>query len=186
MKMNDKEKKQVSKFLSLVLRHEPTLIGISLDEAGFVEVDSLLAAISSHHPKLGVSRDNLSEVVRTNDKQRFEFDQTGDRIRARQGHSIHVDHGLEPVEPPEFLLHGTATRVLDSIRDSGLKKMSRHHVHMHSDESTAKDVGSRHGKPALLRIRSGRMFENGFEFFVTANGVWLTDHVPPEFIEFPE
>lgn len=183
--MDTKRKKKVSKFLSLVLRHQPSLIGITLDEQGFVPVDQLIPAMAQHRRGVKVTPDQLAEVVDTNDKQRFEFDESGNRIRARQGHSVKVDHGLEAVEPPETLLHGTATNVLELIRDGGLKKMNRHHVHMHADDRVAVDVGGRHGKPVLLIVRSGEMYREGHEFFVTANNVWLTDHVPPEFIEFP-
>ena len=182
--MEPKEKKRISKFLSLVLRHQPSLIGITLDEQGFVSVERLLAAMASHRGAANVTLGQLEEVVSTNDKQRFEFDESGLRIRARQGHSVQVDHGLEPVEPPEILLHGTATRVLDLIRDGGLKKMNRHHVHMHSDDQVATDVGGRHGKPVILKVRAREMYRDGYEFFVTDNNVWLTDHVPPKFIEF--
>jgi len=184
--MNDKQKKQISKFLSLVLRHQPELISITLDQNGFVPVDELLSSMAKHRRGHQVSLEQLKEVVDTNDKQRFEFDDSGLKIRARQGHSVEIDHGLEPTEPPEFLLHGTATRVLGLVREGGLKKMNRHHVHMHLDDRTAVDVGGRHGKPVLLKIRAAEMHQQGYEFFVTANDVWLTDHVPPQFIEFPE
>ncbi len=182
--MNEKDTKRTSKFLSLVLRHEPQKIGIRLDEAGWVDVDVLLDAIARHGRP--ISRETLDVVVRTNDKKRFSFSEDGRRIRASQGHSVHVDLGHPPADPPEILLHGTPTQFLDAIRRDGLKKMGRHDVHLHEDEATASDVGSRRGRPVLLRIRAGQMARQGHKFFLTPNHVWLTDHVPPEFIEFPE
>lgn len=182
--MNEKALKQTSKFLSLVLRHQPEKIGIRLDEAGWVDVDVLLRATARHGKR--ISRETLDEVVRTNDKQRFSFSANGLRIRANQGHSVDVDLGYRPAEPPEILLHGTPSRFVDSIRRDGLKKMNRHHVHLHAEESTATAVGSRRGKPVLLKVRAREMARQGHEFFVTPNEVWLTDHVPAEFIEFPE
>lgn len=181
--MNEKNVKRTSKFLSLVLRHQPEKIGISLDHAGWVDVDVLLDATARHGRR--ISRRTLDYVVRTNDKQRFSFSQDGKRIRANQGHSIDVELGYQPAEPPEILLHGTPTRFIRSIRQDGLKKMSRHHVHLHADEATAVAVGSRRGKPVLLKVRAQEMARRGHQFFVTPNHVWLTDHVPVEFIEFP-
>ena len=182
--MDEQNVKRTSKFLSLVLRHRPEKIGISLDDAGWVDVETLLRAMS-HHGKR-ISRETLDYVVRTNDKQRFSFSEDGQRIRANQGHSLDVDLGYKPAEPPEILLHGTPTRFVDSIRRDGLKKMNRHHVHLHVDEATSVAVGSRRGKPVLLKVRALEMARQGHEFFVTPNDVWLTDHVPPEFIEVRE
>jgi putative RNA 2'-phosphotransferase len=181
--MDEKLAKQTSKFLSLVLRHRPDKIGISLDEAGWVDVEVLLAATARHGKP--ISRQTLDYIVRTNDKQRLSFSQDGLRIRANQGHSVEVDLGYQPAQPPEILLHGTPTRFVDSIRRDGLKKMDRHHVHLHADEATAVAVGSRRGKPVLLKVRAGEMAGQGHEFMVTPNRVWLTDRVPVEFIEFP-
>ncbi|NQU20130.1 MAG: RNA 2'-phosphotransferase [Candidatus Nealsonbacteria bacterium] len=181
--MNEKSVKRTSKFLSLVLRHQPEKIGISLDDAGWVDVDVLLGATARHGRP--ISRDTLDYVVRTNDKQRFIFSEDGQRIRANQGHSVDVDLGYRPADPPEILLHGTPTRFIESIRQNGLKKMDRHHVHLHADEATATAVGRRRGKPVLLKVRAQDMAREGHEFLVTPNEVWLTDHVPVEFIEFP-
>jgi len=181
--MDEKDTKRTSKFLSLVLRHQPEKIGIHLDEAGWVDVDVLLKAMARHGKQL--SRETLDHVVRTNDKRRFSLSEDGRRIRANQGHSIEVELGYAPAEPPEILLHGTPTRFLDAIRREGLKRMKRHHVHLHVDEATATAVGTRRGKPVLLRVRARDMAGQGHEFFVTPNNVWLTDRVPPEFIEFP-
>jgi len=143
----------------------------------------LLEAMARHGKH--ISRETLQFVVQTNDKQRFSFSEDGKQIRANQGHSVHVDLGYRSAKPPEILLHGTPARFAESIRQDGLKKMDRHHVHLHLDAATATAVGSRRGKPVLLKIRAREMARQGYEFFVTPNNVWLTEHVPPEFIEFP-
>lgn len=182
--MDEKNVKRTSKFLSLVLRHQPEKIDISLDDAGWVDVDVLLRATARHGKR--ISRETLDYVVRTNDKQRFSFSEDERRIRANQGHSVDVDLGYKQAEPPEILLHGTPTRFIESIRRDGLKKMNRHHVHLHADEATVVAVGSRRGNPVLLKVRALEMARQGHKFFVTPNNVWLTDHVPVEFIEFPK
>lgn len=169
-----------SKFLSLVLRHRPDVIGITLDGEGWVSVEDLLAACAQHGR--AISREQLDAVVRTNDKQRFAFSADGSRIRANQGHSVSVDLGLVPVEPPTLLYHGTVAPFLDSIRQDGLTKGKRHHVHLSVDAQTATKVGQRRGTPIVLVIESGRMFRDGHEFFLSENGVWLTDAVPPAYI----
>ncbi|MCR9120134.1 MAG: RNA 2'-phosphotransferase [bacterium] len=181
--MNEKERKKKSKFLSLVLRHQPEKIGIELDNAGWVSVDVLLAALSRH--KRGMSRATLNEVVATNDKKRFAFSDDGKQIRASQGHSVEIELGYQPATPPEILYHGTPQQFTEIIAAEGLTKMKRHHVHLHLDIATSTAVGQRRGKPVLLAIRAIEMHNGGHEFFVTPNDVWLTDHVPPEFIDFP-
>lgn len=164
---------QTSKFLSYVLRHRPDSIGITLDENGWVDVEVLLAAAQRHGKRL--SRQLLERVVAENDKKRFAFSEDGRRIRASQGHSVSVDLALEPIEPPEFLYHGTVEPFLESIREKGLVRGSRHHVHLSPDEATARKVGSRRGKPVILVVQAGRMHEAGHQFFRSANGVWLTE-----------
>jgi len=181
--MNEKETKRISKFLSLILRHEPERVGLTLDEAGWTGVDELLQAVNRHG--ISVTPDQLKHVVATNDKKRFTFSDDGRCIRASQGHSIEVDLQYEPQFPPELLYHGTATRFLDSIREQGLKRMERHHVHLSAETKLTVQVGARHGKPALLVIRTGEMSRAGHVFFLSANGVWLVDQVPPQFIQFP-
>ena len=181
--MNEKETKRISKFMSLILRHEPQKIGIKLDSAGWVDVDQFLSAMKRHGKK--IDRDVLNYVVESNDKQRFSFSEDGTRIRATQGHSVKVDLGYQPAEPPEILFHGTPTKFVETIRGTGLKKVGRHHVHLHHDQKLATQVGGRRGKPVLLKVWAKKMFDANFEFFVTENQVWLTDHVPAEFIEFP-
>ena len=181
--MDKHETKRISKFLSLVLRHQPQTIGITLDESGWVEIDKLLHGMARSGKR--VSREQLEQVVSNNDKQRFTISDDGGRIRAKQGHSVEVDLGYEAATPPELLCHGTPAQFIELIRESGLKKMKRHHVHMHADQNLATEVGGRRGKPVLLIIRSLEMHNAGHEFFVTENDVWLADHVPPEFIDFP-
>ena len=182
--MTEKETKQLSKFLSLILRHEPERVGLTLDEAGWVTVEELLAAVNRQGTAL--SLEGLKQVLATSDKQRFAFSADGKRIRANQGHSVEVDLQYAPQVPPEILYHGTATRFLEVIRRDGLKKMGRHDVHLVTETAKAMQVGGRHGKPVLLTIRAGEMHRAGHVFRCSANGVWLTEHVPAGFIGFPE
>ena len=181
--MTEKEIIKTSKFLSLILRHEPERAGLKLGDAGWVGVDELLQAVNSHGVTLTL--DQLKHIVATSDKKRFAFSDDGQRIRASQGHSIEVDLQYPPQIPPEVLYHGTAVRFLDSIRQQGLQKVERHDVHLSAETKVTVQVGGRHGKPALLTIRAGDMHRAGFLFRCSANGVWLVDHVPPQFIQFP-
>jgi putative RNA 2'-phosphotransferase len=176
-------KVRISKFLSLVLRHEPGKVGLTLEEGGWVLVAELLQAFASHDFPLTLVE--LQEIVQSSDKQRFAFSPDGLRIRASQGHSVKVHLGYEPLTPPVFLYHGTAERFLASIHERGLVKGQRHDVHLSENGETATAVGSRHGRPVVLRIASGRMNKDGHLFFRSANGVWLTDSVPLDYIEFP-
>ena len=173
---------RVSKFLSLVLRHQPEKVGVTLDREGWVSVSRLLEALEAHGLRL--TPDELREVVRANDKQRFSFSPDGLNIRASQGHSVEVELGYEPAEPPPTLYHGTAERFLSSIRGQGLLRGRRHHVHLSEQEATAAAVGRRYGRPVVLWIASGRMHADGHAFFRSANGVWLTEHVPARYITF--
>ena len=174
----------VSKTLSYVLRHKPEEFGLALDAEGWVSIAELLAALHArgHH----VTPEQLREVVATNDKQRFSLSADGAKIRANQGHSVAVELGLTPVAPPELLYHGTATRFLASIRKSGLKSGSRQHVHLSADQATAVAVGSRHGKPVVLTVQAGQLHRAGGHFYLSANGVWLTAAVPPEYLEISD
>jgi len=181
--MTEKETVRTSKFLSLILRHEPERVGLELGDAGCVGVDELLKAVNSHGVSLTL--DDLKHIVATSDKKRFAFSEEGLRIRASQGHSVEVDLQYPPQTPPDLLYHGTATRFLHAIRQHGLQKMQRHEVHLSAETRVTLQVGGRHGKPMLLTIRAGDMHRAGFVFRCSANGVWLVDHVPPQFIEFP-
>lgn len=176
-----RDKIQTSKFLSLVLRHRPEHIGLMLDESGWADVGQLIERAAAHGVVL--TRELIVEIVAGSDKQRFALDAAGGRIRANQGHSVDIDLGLEPTEPPAILFHGTATRTVPAIRSEGLKPGNRQHVHLSRDEATAIKVGQRHGRPVVLRVFAGKMWEQGAPFYCSANGVWLTPAVPPEFIE---
>jgi putative RNA 2'-phosphotransferase len=169
-----------SKFLSLVLRHEPEKIGVQLDENGWIGVEELLTAMAAHGKSM--SRGELDQLVRANDKQRFAFSEDGTRIRANQGHSVEVDLALEAQTPPETLYHGTVEKFLKPIFRDGLKKGERHHVHLSPNLETAVKVGQRRGKPIILEVAASRMHSDGHAFFVSGNGVWLVDRVPPQYL----
>jgi putative RNA 2'-phosphotransferase len=171
---------QLSKFLSLVLRHRPDTVGVSLDPQGWVLIDELLQ--KSTAAGMHITRDDLLRVVEASPKQRFSVSADGLRIRASQGHSVAVDLALSPQTPPKLLYHGTATRSLPSILSEGLKPQSRRQVHLSVDEPTALLVGQRHGKPTVLIVDAAGMHAQGFDFFRADNGVWLTDYVPPDFL----
>lgn len=181
---NERDLVRTSKFLSLVLRHKPEEIGLKLDENGWADVEELVRLSNRHGVSL--TRASLEQIVAKNDKKRFALSANGQRIRANQGHSIEVDLALPTREPPDVLYHGTATRFLDSIRASGLHAGSRQHVHLSLNHATAVQVGQRHGKPVVLRVRAKEMFAAGHPFYLSANEVWLTDHVPVAFLMFPE
>jgi putative RNA 2'-phosphotransferase len=181
--VNERERKRISKFLSLVLRHQPELIGLELDDSGWASVDALLAGCARQGRAIG--REQLGEVVATNSKQRFAFSDDGRRIRASQGHSVEVELGYQASEPPTELFHGTVADALEAIRETGLEKMSRHHVHLSPDRQTATQVGGRRGRPIVLVVRARDMAAAGHGFYRSANGVWLTGYVPAGFIEFP-
>lgn len=173
----------ISKYISLILRHKPEAIGITLDEHGWANVEDLVA---------GIAKDNdfniemLEEIVATDKKQRYSFNEDRTLIRANQGHSIPVDVELERVAPPEYLWHGTGEKYVASIDEAGLIPKSRLYVHLSGDEETAMKVGKRHGKPVLYRVLSGKMQQDGYEFFRSANGVWLTKQVPVCYLEKKE
>ena len=177
--MRDRSR-ETSKFLSFVLRHQPEEIGLELDDAGWASVEELLDACKRAGRALTL--EELQHIVDTSDKKRFAFSEDGLYIRANQGHSVQIELGYEPRKPPSLLYHGTATRFLESIRKEGLKRGSRHHVHLSSDSVTAANVGARHGKPVVLRIASSQMHNDGYSFYLSENGVWLTERVPPDYI----
>lgn len=179
--MDEKRKTKISKFLSLVLRHAPEAVGLNLDENGWVKVQDLRKACAAHGKSFSVAE--LEEVVATNDKKRFAFDETKTKIRANQGHSLDVEIEFEEKMPPEILYHGTAEKNVGVIFADGLQKMKRHHVHLSADTETARKVGGRHGKPVIFEIDTAAMLAENHEFFVSANGVWLTDEVPPKFLK---
>lgn len=170
----------ISRFLSLVLRHKPETAGIELDPQGWVDVKILIQRINEHGIQL--NREMLDHIVATNPKKRFAYNENCDRIRASQGHSVEVDLGYVAQKPPDILYHGTGEKWVESILKTGLEKKSRSHVHLSADHETAKIVGSRHGKPFIFLIRADEMHAAGFQFFLSENGVWLTDKVPVNYI----
>lgn len=172
--------RSTSKFLSYVLRHHPDALGIELDKHGWVDIESLLTA--AHKQQKSWSRELIEEVVRSNDKQRFRISDDGQRIRANQGHSTGIDLALPSQEPPTVLYHGTADRNLDSILANGLLKRTRQHVHLSDHRDTARVVGSRHGRAIVLQVASQTMHNHSHQFYRSDNGVWLTEHVPAEFL----
>lgn len=172
---------KLSVFISLVLRHKPDEAHITLDEHGWANVEELLAGINDTGRKIDM--EILKEIVRTDNKQRYSFNEDKTLIRANQGHSIPVDVELEEKQPPQFLYHGTADRFLDSIMLEGLKPMSRLYVHLSKDEETAVKVGKRHGKPVVLKISAEEMYYDGKKFYLSQNGVWLTKYIEKKYIE---
>lgn len=172
-----------SKFLSLVLRHRPDLLGLTLRPNGWVSVEQLIEAAAKNGKNL--SRALINEVVDTSDKSRFSLSEDGQLIRANQGHSTSVALEFEQVAPPDFLFHGTAQKSIAVIQKDGLQKMRRHHVHLSADQETAHKVGKRHGLPVVITVNASVMAQDGFVFFLSTNGVWLTENVPPRYLTVP-
>lgn len=172
--------KETSKYMSLILRHKPDAIGITLDEHGWANVDELIAGIAKDNE---FNMEILEEIVRTDEKQRYSFNEDKTLIRANQGHSIPVDVELEEKEPPEVLYHGTGEKFVASIDEQGLIPKSRLYVHLSKDEETAIKVGKRHGKPVIYFVKAKQMHDDGYKFFISANGVWLTKEVPVKYLE---
>lgn len=175
-----KEEVKISKFVSLVLRHKPENIGLTLLKDGWANVHELIEKIKATGRNM--DKDILERVVLYNDKKRFSFNENHTLIRANQGHSINVDLGFEEKEPPEILFHGTSIDNIDSIKQEGINKMNRLHVHLSLTEDIAKKVGERHGKPAIIKINSKQMYEDGIKFYLSENKVWLCDYVDPKYI----
>lgn len=180
--MNEQQKKHISKFISLILRHKPETIELELDENGWADVEALIAQSSKHN--VHFTKEELETIVATNDKKRFLFNEPHTRIRANQGHSVNISLDIPAKVPPAYLYHGTIEKFLPAIKTEGLHKMSRQHVHLSHKIGTAQKVGSRRGKPIILSIRSGEMHEDGILFYCSENGVWLTDQVPVKYINF--
>ena len=175
-----KDDKSTSKFISLILRHKPGVIGIDLDGHGWADVSELIEGVSRTHP---IDMETLERIVKEDDKQRYSFNEDRTLIRANQGHSIPVDVELEEVAPPKILYHGTGEKYVSSIDEQGLLPQSRLYVHLSGDEDTAKKVGQRHGKPVVYIVHSGQMYKDGIEFYKSVNGVWLTKEVPVKYLE---
>jgi putative RNA 2'-phosphotransferase len=179
--ISEKQITHISKFLCLVLRHQPETIDIQLDQNGWTDVDTLLEKSNSYGVKL--DNETLKHIVKTNSKKRFAFNETLDKIRASQGHSIEIELGYTSQKPPENLYHVTGEKSVQSIRDTGLKKQNRQQVHLSADIETALKVGQRHGKPFVFKVLAEQMFNDKFEFFISDNGVWLTDNVPTKYLK---
>lgn len=175
-----KSRKETSKYISLILRHRPEVIGITLDEHGWADVEELIRGVGRTHP---LDMETLKEIVRTDEKGRYSFNEDFTKIRANQGHSVKVDVELERKAPPKVLWHGSAEKYEASIDTHGLLPGSRLYVHLSPDVETARKVGSRHGRPVVYLVESGRMHADGLEFFLSKNGVWLTKHIPAGYLK---
>lgn len=171
---------KLSRFLSLILRHKPEIIGIELDEHGWAEVAALIEGVNKKHT---INMDILEKIVRTDDKQRYSFNEDRTLIRANQGHSILVDVELPITKPPKELWHGTAEKYVVSIEKNGLISKSRLYVHLSVDIETAVKVGGRHGKPIVYKIDAEQMDKDGYTFYLSVNGVWLTKTVPVQYLQ---
>ena len=171
---------KTSRFISLILRHRPDTIGISLDEHGWASVEELLAGISKTQY---IDMEMLEKIVKTDSKQRYSFNEDKTLIRANQGHSIDVDVELPMKQPPLILYHGTGEKYVASIDEQGLIPKKRLYVHLSDDEATATVVGSRHGRPVVYEVLASQMYHDGYEFFQSVNGVWLTKSVPVQYLK---
>ncbi|HGM3536419.1 TPA: RNA 2'-phosphotransferase [Clostridioides difficile] len=178
------KKDKLSIFISLILRHKPEIIGIKLDEYGYADVNELIEKINNAGRNINI--EILEQIVKEDNKQRYSFNEDRSKIRANQGHSINIDVELKELEPPEYLYHGTATRFLDNIKNEGIIKQSRLYVHLSRDIDTAIKVGKRHGTPVILKINTGKMYENGYKFYLSENNVWLCEYIPFKYVEIFE
>lgn len=172
-----------NKYLSLILRHHPETIGIALDPHGWADVDELILKVNQTG-RYVLGKTILEEIVRTDNKQRYSFNEDHSRIRANQGHSIQVDVDLEEKIPPDILYHGTGEKSVASILQQGLKPQSRLYVHLSPTLEVARQVGSRHGKPVIFQVDAGKMSVDGIPFYLSKNGVWLVKEVPPKYLSF--
>lgn len=178
--MTNKEDMKISKFLSLILRHKPEEIGLTLDQYGYINTPDLIRGLNEKGYNITIS--DIERIVAEDNKQRYSFNDDKTRIKANQGHSISVNLELQAIKPPKILYHGTATRFSESISKEGIKKQNRQYVHLSSDIETACKVGKRHGELIIFKVNSARMYEDGFEFYLSENKVWLTDYVPIKYL----
>ena len=174
---------RLSKFISMILRHKPEVIGITLDEHGWADVDELIKGINETGEEVEFSKTTLEKIVKTDKKQRYSVSQDKTLIRANQGHSIPVDVELEKKEPPKILYHGTGVKSVKAIQEQGLLSMERLYVHLSTDVETATNVGKRHGTPVIFKVNTEQMQKDGYDFFQSVNGVWLTKEVPAKYLE---
>lgn len=170
----------LSKFLSLILRHKPEVIGIKLDENGWCDVQELLVKMSNKGKN--ITREDLDYIVNTDNKNRYTYDEDGMKIRANQGHSLNVNLELKKEKPPKYLYHGTIKKYAEVILQEGIKKGKRQYVHLSSNLETANIVGKRRGIPVVLKIEAGMMNLNGYEFYLSKNKVWLCDYIPSKYV----
>ena len=180
MSYNEKEMKKMGKYVSMLLRHHPEEADVILDEHGWTDVEDLIRKVA---PKYPLTEELLHQMAFGPDKQRYEFSEDWKRIRAVHGHSVKVDLGYEETEPPAILYHGTAEKYRESIETQGLIRKTRQYVHLSERIEQAREVGRRHGKLVLYKVRSGEMYQNGMKLYRSVSGVWLTDAVPPEYLE---
>lgn len=178
---DEKQNIKISKFISLVLRHKPETIGLTLDDTGWANIDELIDKLNNSGFK--VTNDILNHIVLTNSKKRFSFNETKTKIRANQGHSLDIDLNLKEANPPEHLFHGTSEKNVASILTDGLNKQNRQHVHLSRDKETAITVGKRHGRPRVFIVAAGQMREEGYSFYLSDNNVWLIDEVPAKYLK---
>ncbi|ENY8552384.1 TPA: RNA 2'-phosphotransferase [Clostridioides difficile] len=175
------KKDKLSIFISLILRHKPETIGIKLDDYGYADVNELIEKINNTGRNINI--EILEQIVKEDNKQRYSFNDDRSKIRANQGHSINVNVELRELEPPRFLYHGTATRFLDNIKKEGIISKSRLYVHLSNDIDTAVHVGKRHGISIVLKINTGKMYENGYKFYLSENNIWLCEYIPFKYVE---
>ncbi|HBE8485727.1 TPA: RNA 2'-phosphotransferase [Clostridioides difficile] len=178
------KKDKLSIFISLILRHKPETIGIKLDDYGYADVNELIEKINNTGRNINI--EILEQIVKEDNKQRYSFNDDRSKIRANQGHSINVNVELRELEPPKYLYHGTATRFLDNIKNEGIIKQSRLYAHLSRDIDIAVKVGKRHGTPVILKINTGKMYENGYKFYLSENNVWLCEYIPFKYVEIFE
>ncbi|MFA1719042.1 RNA 2'-phosphotransferase [Clostridioides difficile] len=178
------KKDKLSIFISLILRHKPETIGIKLDDYGYADVNELIEKINNTGRNINI--EILEQIVKEDNKQRYSFNDDRSKIRANQGHSINVNVELRELEPPKYLYHGTATRFLDNIKNEGIIKQSRLYIHLSRDIDIAVKVGKRHGTPVILKINTGKMYENGYKFYLSENNVWLCEYIPFKYVEIFE
>ena len=174
---------RLSKFISMILRHKPEVIGITLDEHGWADVDELIKGINETGEEVEFNKTTLEKIVKTDKKQRYSVSQDKTLIRANQGHSIPVDVELEKKEPPKILYHGTGVKSVKAIQEQGLLPMERLYVHLSTDVETATNIGKRHGTPVIFKVNTEQMQKDGYDFFQSVNGVWLTKEVPAKYLE---
>lgn len=176
------ENVKLGRFISYILRHHPEAVNLELDENGWADTEELINKINLSGSAIDFAK--LNEIVKTNDKKRYEFSDDYKKIRACQGHSINVDLNLKPIKPPQYLYHGTALKNVEIIKKEGLRKISRQYVHLSIDYETAYNVGKRHGKPYIIKVESGKMYDNGHVFYLSKNKVWLSEDINSEYLIF--